>query len=241
MSVAQPLLGYGSSAATDPYFSDVVLLCHMDGADNGTTFTDSSSQAQTLLAQGATVTKTGIKEYGTASAFNNVSVSSLDKIRVTHDASLNLPGDFTIEASIYWVDAPDGGLQSPGIFAKRGAASEIEYWFLYFAGNLYFFWTTDGTSFNSVNVAFVPNTGQWYRIALSRSGTSGYFFVDGTQVGTTQTISGTIFSGSQNACIFTDNQNAMTFNGYIDELRVTKGVARYTSNYTPATAAFPDA
>ncbi len=213
---------------------------HMDGADNGTTFTDSSSAAQTCTALGSAVTKTGIKKFGTASAFINVTSSTLDKVRITHHASLSLPGDFTIEASVYWASAPDGALQSPGIFAKRGAASQIEYWFLYFAGNLYFFWTTNGTSFNSVNVAFAPATGQWYQIALSRSGSSGYFFVDGTQVGTTQTISGTIFSGSQPACVFTDDINAATFNGYIDELRVTKGVARYTGNYTPAAAAFPD-
>lgn len=230
---------FGAGGPTDPNFANVVLLLHLDGSDNSTTITDSSSFTQTCTAQGTAVLKVAQARYGASSAFINVSSSSLDKIVVTHHASLNLPGDFTIEASVYWAGGPDGSLQSPGFFAKRGGASEIEYWFLYFSGSLYFFWTTDGTSFNSVNVTWSPSTGQWYDVALSRVGSNGYFLVNGTQQGSTQTISGTIFSGSQNACVFTDNQNAATFNGYLDEIRVTESVGRYNaSGYTPA--AFPD-
>jgi hypothetical protein len=65
-------------------------------------------------------------------------------------------------------------------------------------------------------------------------------FKNGTQVGTsfadTQTVSSTraFLIGTRD-----DNLN-YSFEGYIDDLRITKGVARYTSNFTPPAAPFPD-
>ena len=69
-------------------------------------------------------------------------------------------------------------------------------------------------------------------------------FVNGTQIGTTNTswtgtfrmdVIGTFFF---NGARFT--APPVDFNGYIDDLRITKGVARYTANFTPPTAPFPD-
>jgi len=85
------------------------------------------------------------------------------------------------------------------------------------------------------------NTGQWYHIAVSRSGTSTKLFVDGTQSGSTYTDSTNYTTSTP---IIGADANSGTFNnglnGYIDDLRITKGVARYTSNFTPPTAAFPN-
>jgi len=67
---------------------------------------------------------------------------------------------------------------------------------------------------------------------------TGVLHVDGVNVGTWTDN----FGWGQSLCIGAyDKDTALNFQGYIDEVRVTKGVARYTtSNYTPPTAAFPD-
>jgi hypothetical protein len=81
----------------------------------------------------------------------------------------------------------------------------------------------------------LPTTGQWSHVAVTRSGTSMKLFINGTQSGTTYTGS-TNFSGS----ITSVNNSALPFDGYIDDLRITKGVARYTTTFTPPTQAFPN-
>jgi len=64
-----------SSAATDPNFSDVALLLHMDGSDGGSTFTDNSSFNHTVTANGSSNTSTDQVKFGTASLETNVGVS----------------------------------------------------------------------------------------------------------------------------------------------------------------------
>jgi hypothetical protein len=82
--------------------------------------------------------------------------------------------------------------------------------------------------------AFTLNT--WQFFALARSGTTLKAFVNGTQVGSTVTNSDNQTAGR---VMIGDNVTiAYPLNGYIDDLRITKGYARYTANFTPPTAAF---
>jgi hypothetical protein len=84
------------------------------------------------------------------------------------------------------------------------------------------------------------NTGVWYFISISKASGSTKMFVDGTQVGSTYTDSNnylnsrTVIGGSA----FTLGAGGL--NGFIDDLRITKGVARYTANFTAPTKEFPD-
>jgi len=87
---------------------------------------------------------------------------------------------------------------------------------------------------------FFVNT--WYHIAVVRSGTTIYFFVNGTQQ-TTQGSGGSSYNfatPTSGFIIGANNDTNEPFNGYMDDLRITKGVAVYTSNFTPPTAAFPN-
>jgi hypothetical protein len=78
----------------------------------------------------------------------------------------------------------------------------------------------------------------WHHLALTRLGTAVTIWVDGVSRATS--TSSASFSGQTN---FVGRNNAYSprnLVGYIDDLRITKGVARYTANFTPPTAAFPD-
>ena len=83
------------------------------------------------------------------------------------------------------------------------------------------------------------STGQWYHIAVCRASGSTRMFVNGTQVGSTYVDTTTylqtpVFIGSSYL------GTTELLNGYIDDMRVTKGLARYTANFTPPTTAFPN-
>jgi hypothetical protein len=143
-------------------------------------------------------------------------------------------GDFTVEFWMY-ANTVAPGLQiiydqRPGVVTATAptiylSTSQLRYYF-------------DGAdritgSTLSINI--------WYHIALCRASGSTKLFVNGTQAGSTYTDSNTYTNGALRPVIATDGSsvNTNSFNGYIDDLRITKGVARYTSNFTAPTAAFP--
>lgn len=134
-------------------------------------------------------------------------------------------------------------------------------------GNLTFIFSTTGPNEVLPLMPWVPDPNTWYHLAVARQGSVLRYFVNGTLTmsfdiaslpsytlesgwnWTSQaTISGdaAIHSSMGPLSIATGigadgNPNPQTlFNGYIDELRITKGVARYTASFSVPTAAFPD-
>ena len=78
----------------------------------------------------------------------------------------------------------------------------------------------------------------WYHMALSREGTSMRWFVDG-DLKDTQTVSTDINPSTDGLRIGAPNYTSGEYiNGWIEEFRFSKGVARYTANFTPPTAAY---
>jgi len=78
----------------------------------------------------------------------------------------------------------------------------------------------------------------WQHVAATRSGNSWRIFINGTQVGATTTNT-TAYTTAYGCCVGSSFYNE-DYAGYIDDLRVTKGYARYTANFTPPAAAFAD-
>jgi hypothetical protein len=80
----------------------------------------------------------------------------------------------------------------------------------------------------------------WHHVAVVRSSGTMNFYFDGSAQGS-GTADSTNYSGAAGTLrIGASGAYISDLNGYIDDLRITKGVARYTANFTPPTAAFPN-
>ena len=190
---------------------------------------------------------TSVKKYGTGSlAFDGTG----DWLVVGNPSTRPIldfgAGDFTIEAWVY----PNG--TSPYlVIGSLDNSSGVGCWWLVVngtfggGGTIQFGYNTTagGSGTNILAGSGALSTSTWSHIAVTRSGANIRCFVNGTQVGTTNTGIGT-------SAIYPVNQNILVgetvagasygMNGYIDDLRITKGYARYTSNFTAPTAAFPN-
>jgi hypothetical protein len=101
-------------------------------------------------------------------------------------------------------------------------------------------WTYDGSSENKIQDSVALTTGSWVFVTVVRSGTSLVLYKNGISVASA-TLSGAIAT-SNRPLVIGSNQSLTSgyVNGYIDDLRITKGIARYTSNFTPQTSQWQD-
>lgn len=213
--------------SVDPYYSYVSLLLHCDGTNGGTTFTDNSQNVFTVTASGAVITTTTPK-YGTGAAL----FTAGQYLSIASNAAFAFTGDFTIEL---WV-RPDAIAQS--MFIDRWAGSNQE-WILGMnsSGNPVFYWAPYATASPAITGSNTFSTGTYYFVQLVKSGATATLYVAGSSVGTI----GGLTAGSDlgnNIRIGAYNGGAgWDYAGRIDDVRVTKGVAR--PNAVP-TAAFPN-
>jgi len=151
------------------------------------------------------------------------------------DSSLNSfgSGNFTIEFWVYLNATQTSIFYDGRAVGTIGAAPSI-----YVSNNALFYYTNNA---NRITGATLSNT-TWTHIAVSRSGTSTRMFINGTQTGSTYTDSVVYVNYASRPIIGGDGNNlssAFFLNGYMEDLRVTKGIARYTANFTAPTAPFP--
>lgn len=185
-----------------------------------------------LVTVGNAQVSTAVKKYGTGSMYFDGSGDYLLS-NIGPQAEIG-SGNFTIEG---WVNASSWGFINH-IIDFRPASTNGAYPQLYIdsAGKFTF-----GNPANITGTTII-STGVWYHIAVCRSGTSTKMFVNGIQEGATYTDTTVYLVGASRPAIgsngFTVGQTV--WHGYIDDLRITKGIARYTANFTPPTAALPN-
>ena len=230
-----------------------VLLLHGDGTNGSTRITDSSGSHNTVVAAGnAQINNTQSKFGGTSAKFDGTG----DYLSSPSNDAFNFgTGDFTVEGFVY-IEAnssTDGSGNRPAAIATYGTTSggNTNYWWFYLKGDT----TTTGTGieFNSLvggssygvsaNVSVTQSA--WHHVAVSRVSGSTKLFLDGTELTlSTNTLTTQVVSGLAEQPLTIGASLATSYtqplNGYIDDLRITKGVGRYTSSFTPTAAAFPD-
>jgi len=99
-------------------------------------------------------------------------------------------------------------------------------------GSIYFYYN----GAYRVGPAGTVNLNAWNHIALTRSGSSTRLFVNGSQVGSTYTDVNNY--PTRGLIIGADPNGGFSYKGYIDEVRISKGVSRYVANFTPLTTQF---
>jgi hypothetical protein len=213
----------------------VKLLCGFDS-----TIIDESSFARTLTVVGNAAVDTGIKKYGAGSL---VMDGAGDRVWAANSADFNFgTGEFGVEGWFRFRTKANSQAML-GVWDNAGtAANNGWYWFIV-SGLLTFRIQIDPGTQNDYASAFVPTLGQQYHLAFSRSATHARMFVDGVAV-VNQSQSPTSIQASTAALVIGAIGNGAAFgsfdyNGYQDEIRIIKGVAPYTGNFTPPVAAFP--
>jgi hypothetical protein len=226
-----------SSSASDTNFSSVSLLMNFEG-----NFLDQSSNPKTLTASGGISTSIIQSRSGSSSAlFDGIN----DSIGVS-DSNNNLvlgSGDYTVEAWVYPLV-----YNQETLIGNRNFSKDL---MIISADNTYFFIANDysGTAgqlayYSTDTVAAVAlyssqriSRNIWSHIAWCRSGSTLKSFINGSQVAsTTETRT---YSQSLARIGATPDNAGRFFNGYIDSLRITKGIARYTTSFNVPITSFP--
>ena len=93
---------------------------------------------------------------------------------------------------------------------------------------------------NGTGGGIAISTSTWAHIAVTRSGSTITMWVNGVSAGTSTSSASLYYSASVPVTVGGMPDGTRSLNGNLDEVRITKGVARYTSTFTPSTTAFPN-
>jgi hypothetical protein len=235
------LAAASAAGPADPFIGSVSLLLHGDGTNGSTTIIDSSPSPKTVTAVGDAQISTTQSKFGGASiAFDGTG----DYLTVPDNADFEFgSGNFTAEAWVYPAASPNQPIimgQWDGVGGGTGLS-----WVITLSNNssrnLRFLVSTNGST-AADSVSSSPLTlNAWSHVALVRSGDVFTAYLNGTSaVSYTISAGASLFNAPNVITIGASSTANSPFNGYIDDLRITKGIARYTANFTPPTAAFPD-
>ena len=261
-----PAVGGGGGGDTDPNWANVGLLLKGENTAGTFTFTDLSNNNYTIERLKTTTTATDVVNSSAQSRFGSGSIfvprpttnSNGDFILINKsptsitqpNARIGTNNDWTYEMW-YWPisgSPTQRGISGYGFFAFNAALTSSGFTETAFSN------TTAGTT-TSQHVKLSPTAitfNAWNHLAWTRSGTTMYHFLNGVTQWT-QAFTGTLRTfrtvdpfdfgfaiGHRHAGgatgAFTTDSHAW---GYLDEVRVTQNVARYTADFTPPTATFP--
>lgn len=216
-----------SGGAGDPYWANVVSLLHLDVA--GTSVTD--EKGKTWSFSGTATQSSAQSKFGSASAEFGSAASSYLASDAYSDFAFG-SADFTIE---FFMRPSASGTQRNFLDVRDSPpATTADRIILYHPGsnriNLYV------NSANRISGSTELTSGTWYHVALTRASNVFTLFVNGASQGSyTASVNLT-----QKIIRLGSDTVTASINGYIDEVRITNGVARYTAGFTPPSSPFPN-
>ena len=237
-SYATPFVreGKGGTGTYNARPATTNLMIH-GNVGTGTSFYDSSPSGHTVTAGGNTTHSSGQSKFSGGSIYFD---GTDDYLQVPNHTDFAFgSGDFTVDAWIYGTDA---GQNEQTVFCKNIVTSNYG-WVLNFNDgggangyvDLGLLWSTNGSSWASTTrFASGITANSWHHVAVVRSGTTITVYVDGTSIGAYTGV-GTFYTDGQAFQIGAYQPASGEFEGYIDEVRVTKGTALWTAAFTPPT------
>jgi len=212
--------------------SKVVFGSHLDGADGAVTAEDFSiaQAAKTITFHGSAALDTAQFKWGTASAlFGGVSTSYIsvpDSDDFFFDAN-----PFTVDLQVRYNVVGSNNFYSQFVDNNNRVAFRRTG-----GGTLQFFIISGGSTLANYTVAWTPSAGTWYHLQVVRDGTNVYIFVDGVSqtLNVLTAISTNAVPNLAAAATFASADGGTTgLDGWLDEIRVSKGIARNVATFTP--------
>ena len=240
-----------SGLSGDPYLNYVSLLLHFNGANAATRSYDSSYKGLNITFTGsAQLSNTQARFGNTSLVTSNGTAGRAYTEVVTAGSPLDLSTgntDFTIETWAYPRAYPASALNEFSAIMVAwgtvgfGAGYSSVSLAITSAGNWSGQWNVDNTGGGDRSISGGSATlNTWTHVALTRQGDVFRIFVNGTLV-TSNTSSTIVPRFSSDRWVFGSGTNGTyKFDGFLDDIRITKGVARYTSNFTIPSAEFPE-
>lgn len=220
-----PTAAFGDSVLTDPHFASVAVLLH------GESLVDSSGTPKTLTAYNGAAVSTAQKQFGASSLASTTTNQS--RIETDH-TGCRLTGDFTVECFLRMNTVLSGKFFISSRWAGAGTRQ------------VYIYCSADGELKAAILGATISSTKTvvvdvWYHVAVVRASGKAFMFVDGQLTGVVASANDQTFdTGWAVGCADVATIGASNASCFIDEFRVTQGVARYTANFTPPVMTFCD-
>lgn len=220
-----------ASTATQ-FDTDCALMLHCDGSDASTTFTDSSfSSTKTVTANGNAQIDTAQSVFGGASGLFD---GAGDYLSVPDASDLNFgTGDYTVDFRVRFNTFPS--LAEVVLYSKGDSNADD--------GTFNIYHYKDGgylgvRVFNQYTFTWTASSATWYHFAVTKASGTTRFFVDGTALTPSGVGPNNTISNTTEVRVAANSGNNKYLDGWIDELRVVKGTAVWTSNFTPPSAAY---
>jgi hypothetical protein len=212
----------------DPHIRLVSLLCHFDGANGSMTITDSGPNGFVLAGSGSPSPSISTSQ----SVFSGSScLFSGGRLASPNNPLLRFSGaDFTVEFRLRL----NSLIHEMEVFGQFGPDGTGPGWTVYVNPDFLNFY------YDHIGPVVVPppSVGAWTSYAITRSGSTVRMFVDGVLKSSSAAFPPSL-ADTTTVDFRIGGRSTPSLDGYLDELRITKGLARYTASYAPAVRPFP--
>jgi hypothetical protein len=221
----------GTVVETDPYWANVVAALHFNGTNGSTTMLDQTGRPWSAN-NGAAITTTA-PIVGTGSLALDGTDDYISSTSYLNDLKFGT-GDFTLE-----IDFKTSATADYQVLFDYITSTSVPGFQLYLlpggSGLGFYSGTTVGTECSTHSW----NDGDWHQAVVTRSGTTERIFLDGILY---STATNTVNYNTAAPALVVGRQNyngAYSFNGKLDEVRITNGIARYTAAFSTPLTEFP--
>ena len=231
MSIQQMFLGAGGGGLNPDANGNYLMLAMPLNSDYGAADVsneiNSGVTASTITNSGVDFVNTQFNFYDSSGDFTGASDDAL--YTGDDDTKFKMEeGDFTVECWVY--STSTSGVQN---ICQIIGNSSTKYYGIYWQGsnlNYYVYGTGGPGDMAAGNIVMGRNT--WYHLALVRNGSTLKGYTDGVEVASDSITSDIDETGYQ-AYVGRHQPATNGFNGYIQDFRIYKGVAKYTTSFTP--------